>query len=133
MDMFETIVIFKPDNIIANKEMQKYELMIQNWNKTKKVKTEGMGIKNLAYEMKKKYKQGYYAIFTYQCDSIHIEELERHLRIDEDVLKFMTVKNNELPELEDYIPEEVRVNRNKNIDALDVLLGIDNYIKKEAV
>lgn len=132
MDKFETIVIFQPDEVTAKEEVKKFTNIIQSWNKTKKVKLEPMGIKNLAYEIKKN-KQGYYAIFTYQCDPVHIQELERRLRIDEQVLKFMTMKNNDLPELEDYVPEEDRVNRNKNIDALDVLLGITNYIKKEAV
>lgn len=132
MEMFETIVIFQPDEVIAKDEMKKFTDIIQDWNKTKKVRVEDMGIKNLAYEMKGS-KRGYYVIFTYQCHPAHIQELERHLRIDEQVLKFMTMKNNDLPELEDYIPEEDRVNRNKNIDALDVLLGLDDYIRKEAV
>lgn len=132
MEMFETIVIFQSDEIIAKEGMKKYEQIIQDWNKTKKVRVENIGVKNLAYEMKGN-KRGYYAIFTYQCDPVHIQELERRLRIDEQVLKFLTMKNNDLPELEDYRPEEDRVNRNKNIDALDVLLGITNYIKKEAV
>ena len=52
-------------------------------------------------------------------------ELERHLRIDENVLKFMTIKDSSLPELEDYIPE-ARSEQQKP-DALDVLLGFATY------
>ena len=132
MEVFETIVIFKPNEVTVKEEMKKFTDIIQDWNKTKKVKLEPMGIRNLAYEVRD-HKQGYYAIFTYKCHPAHIQELERYLRIDEQVLKFLTVKTDSSLELEDYIPKEDRVNRNKNIDAVDVLLGITNYIKKEAV
>ena len=80
MEMFETIVIFQPNKIIAKEEIKKFTNIIQDWNKTKKVRAEDMGIKNLAYKIKNNT-QGYYVLFTYQCHPAHIQELERHLII----------------------------------------------------
>ena len=124
MEMFETIVIFQPNEVTAKEEIKKFTDIIHDWNKTKKVRLEDIGIKNLAYGIKNNT-QGYYALFTYQCHPAHIQELERHLRIDENVLKFMTIKDSSLPELEDYIPE-ARSEQQKP-DALDVLLGFATY------
>lgn len=124
MEMFETIVIFQPNKTVAKKEIRKFTDIIQDWNKTKKVKLKDMGIKYLAHEIKHNW-QGYYALFTYQCHPTHIQELERHLRIDEQVLKFMTVKNSSLPELEDYIPEEDRNKQKRQlVDLLDIIYNL---------
>lgn len=123
MEMFKTVIIFKPNETIAKEEIRKFTDIIQGWNKTKKAKLEDMGIKNLAYEIKHN-KQGYYAVFTYQCHPAHIQELDRHLRIDEQVLKFITIKtDDDSSELEDYIPEENKQKR-QPIDLLDIIYNL---------
>lgn len=123
MEMFKTVIIFKPNETIAKEEIRKFTDIIQSWNKTKKAKLEDMGIKNLAYEIKHN-KQGYYAVFTYQCHPTHIRELDRHLRIDEQVLKFITIKtDDDSSELEDYIPEENKQKR-QPIDLLDIIYNL---------
>lgn len=127
MDKFETIVIFKPIDT-AKEEIKMFTNVIQNLNKTKKVKVENMGVKNLAYEVQN-HKQGHYALFYWQGNEEDVLELERRLRIDDDVLKFMTMKNSELPELEDYDSESEQ--KKSKPDALDVLLGLADYKKKE--
>lgn len=121
MEMFKTVIIFKPNETIAKEEIRKFTDIIQGWNKTKKVRLEDMGIKNLAYEMQH-HKQGYYAVFTYLCYPEHIQELDRHLRIDEQVLKFITIKDDS-SELEDYIPEENKQKR-QPIDLLDIIYNL---------
>ena len=121
MEMFKTVIIFKPNETIAKEEIRKFTDIIQGWNKTKKAKLEDMGIKNLAYEIKHN-KQGYYAAFTYQCHPTHIRELDRHLRIDEQVLKFITI-DDDSSELEDYIPEESKQKR-QPIDLLDIIYNL---------
>lgn len=123
MEMFRTVIIFKPNETIAKEEIRKFTDIIQDYNKTKKAKLEDMGIKNLAYEIKHN-KQGYYAVFTYQCHPTHIQELDRHLRIDEQVLKFITIKaDDDSSELEDYIPEENKQKR-QPIDLLDIIYNL---------
>lgn len=122
MEMFKTVIVFQPNEDIAKEEIKKFTDIIQDWNKTKKVRLEDMGIKNLAYEIQH-HKQGYYAVFTYQCHPTHIEELERRLRIDEQVLKFITIKDDGLSELEDYIPDESEQKR-QPVDLLDIIYNL---------
>ena len=50
-----------------------------------------MGRKDLAYKMKD-CTQGYYVVFKFWSDSINLTELNRLCRIDEDILKFLTLK-----------------------------------------
>jgi len=96
MAYFETVMILNPTKgeKELKKEIQAYEKYIQTFSKTKKVKTDDMGEKTLAYEIKK-YITGYYAVFLYQAKPIDVENLERKFRIDDEVLKFISIKSNE--------------------------------------
>ena len=123
MEMFRTVIIFKPNETIAKEEIKKFTSIMQEWSKPKKVKVEDMGIKNLAYEIKHN-RQGYYAVFTHLCHPAHIQELDRHLRIDEQVLKFITIKSDDdSSELEDYIPDESEQKR-QPVDLLDIIYNL---------
>ncbi len=55
------------------------------------VAKENWGRKKLAYEIGKE-KKGVYAIFHYKGQGTMISELERSLRLDEKVLKYLTVR-----------------------------------------
>lgn len=50
-----------------------------------------MGIRNLAYEIKKN-KRGYYYVIYFKAYPVLIEELERNYRITEDILRFIVIK-----------------------------------------
>jgi len=50
-----------------------------------------MGVKKLAYEIKKE-SDGHYYLFNFMATPNSILELERVLRIDDSVLKYMTIK-----------------------------------------
>ena len=54
-------------------------------------KIEEIGKKRLAYEVNKE-KDGYYIVFEFETKSEEIRELERLYRINDDILKFITVK-----------------------------------------
>lgn len=54
-------------------------------------KVEEIGLKKLAYEVKK-IKTGYYVVIYFKATSQNVLELERYYRINDDVLKFITVK-----------------------------------------
>ncbi len=49
------------------------------------------GIKRLAYEVQK-FQRGYYGVYYFEAPSDSIVEIERVIRINEDIIKFMTVK-----------------------------------------
>src|SRR5271154_2912097 len=60
-------------------------------------KREYWGLKNLAYRMKKNRK-GHYALLNINAPSPAVAELERTMRINEDVLRFLTIRVDELEE-----------------------------------
>jgi len=60
-------------------------------------KTEYWGLRNLAYRIAKNRK-GHYALIAMQAPPSLIAEMERKLRINEDVLRYMTTKIDEITE-----------------------------------
>jgi small subunit ribosomal protein S6 len=59
-------------------------------------KKEYWGLRNLAYRIKKNRK-GHYVLFNIDAPSEALLELERNMRINEDVIRYLTVR---VPELE---------------------------------
>ena len=55
-------------------------------------KVEELGKKKLAYEIKK-CKEGYYAVIYFQAEASVIAELERVYRIKDEIIKYITIKN----------------------------------------
>ena len=55
------------------------------------VATDDMGMRKLAYPVEKN-ERGYYTVTYFQAPGVAISEIERQLRINEEILKFMTVK-----------------------------------------
>ncbi|PPR61091.1 MAG: 30S ribosomal protein S6 [Alphaproteobacteria bacterium MarineAlpha4_Bin2] len=53
------------------------------------------GLRSLAYRMKKNRK-GHYVMFNLDAPSKAIQEMERNLRLHEDVLRYMTIRIEEL-------------------------------------
>ena len=53
--------------------------------------TNDMGMKKLAYEVDKA-NRGYYTVFYFNANPAAISEMERLIRLNENILKFMTVK-----------------------------------------
>lgn len=60
-------------------------------------KTEYWGLRNLAYRVRKARK-GHYALVAIDAPAAAVHELERRQRINEDVLRFMTIRLEELDE-----------------------------------
>lgn len=126
MEIFETIIILR-GNIKEDKAkatIKRYEDFLQKYSTEKKVKIDDMGIKKLAYEIRGNTR-GYYFLAYWQGETSNVDKLERMLRTDDDVIKFMTVKNIEGIELLDLKSSP----KSEQIDALDVLLGFAEYKK----
>lgn len=60
-------------------------------------KREGWGLKNLAYRMKKNRK-GHYMLFNIDAPAAAVHEMERNMRISEDILRYLTVRVDALEE-----------------------------------
>lgn len=56
---------------------------------------EHIGRRTLAYAIKGTHTTGYYIVYTYQTESERIKQLDRIMRIDDQVLKFITMKLDE--------------------------------------
>jgi small subunit ribosomal protein S6 len=63
------------------------------------VKLDEWGHKRLAYEIKK-HTRGYYVLMDFCGDGALVKEIERNLRLDDRVLKYMTVLKDETVDLE---------------------------------
>ena len=63
----------------------------------KVTKRENWGLRNLAYRIQKNRK-GYYVLFNIDAPADAVKELERTLRIDEDILRHLTIKVDTLEE-----------------------------------
>jgi small subunit ribosomal protein S6 len=68
-------------------------LVAENGGKVEK--REYWGLRNLAYRMKKNRK-GHYVLFNLDAPAAAVSELERNMRINEDVLRYMTIRVEEL-------------------------------------
>ena len=90
---YETICIVKPDLNEDNiaKIIETYQLMLVEKG-AQNIVTQNRGRRHLKYTMKK-FKDGIYIQMNYEANVEVISLLEKNMRIDEQVLRFMTVKN----------------------------------------
>ncbi len=91
MSKYESVIIINPsvDEAGIKALIQKFTDIINNEGKVDSV--EELGNKKLAYEINKN-KEGYYVIFNFNAKPELIAELERNYRIEDNVIKFITVK-----------------------------------------
>ena len=106
MRRYETIIIIDPDLSSENREpvlkrvqdvidqQGGYFVLLDDW-----------GSRKLAYEIKKK-ERGYYVRFDFCGTAAVVDEIERFFRIDDRVLKYMTVLLDNMVDIE-KIKEEV--------------------------
>jgi small subunit ribosomal protein S6 len=74
-------------------------------------KRENWGLRNIAYRISKNRK-GHYVLFNIDAPAPAIAELERTMRINEDVLRYLTIRVDELEEG----PSPVMLNRGSRDD-----------------
>ena len=91
MNKYESVIIINPnvDEEGIKALISRFSDLINTDGKVEKV--DELGKKKLAYDVKK-FKEGFYAVFYFEANSDLISELERNYRITDEVIKFMTVK-----------------------------------------
>jgi len=91
MRRYETIVIMDPDLTDEGRApvLDRVTELIPQFDGTL-ILADEWGAKKLAYEIKKKTR-GYYVRVDFCGNGALVSEIERHFRIDDRVLKFMTV------------------------------------------
>lgn len=122
---YDTIIIFQP--ALSKDEythIKLHYLDLLNRLECSKIKHDIIGNKKLAYKVQD-YEQGYYIQFSYIATPDAVASLEQNLREDDDAIKFISVLTESDVEAPDTNPESEQ--NNKNIDAMDVLLGLAKY------
>ena len=92
MNKYESVIIINPsvDDEGIKSLIKKYTDIINNEGKVESV--DEIGKKRLAYEIMKN-KEGYYTVFNFEAKPELIAELERNYRIDDSIMKFITIRN----------------------------------------
>lgn len=120
MALYETVFITRQD--LSETQVKSLaedfsKIIADNGGKVEK--TEFWGLRTLAYKINKSRK-GHYVLFQMDAPAPALHEMERQIRLNEDIMRYMTVKI-------DAITEGATVVMNKDDDRSD-----DNKDKKEA-
>jgi small subunit ribosomal protein S6 len=92
MRFYETIFIIKPDlseEVLSEREQWAKDILTNNGAQI--VNVEQWGKKRLAYQLSKQ-RYGHYILMQYESEPEVVPELERNLRMSEEVLKYITVR-----------------------------------------
>lgn len=96
MAFYETVFIARPDLSPAQVEAlatQYTDIISQGGGEV--AKTEFCGLRNLAYKINKN-KKGHYVLFNIAGPAAAVHEMERQMRLSEDVMRYMTINVEEL-------------------------------------
>lgn len=92
MNCYETLFVVKPTLTEEETAAQVAKITdVLTKEGAEILATDDMGMRKLAYQVQKN-DRGYYTVVYFKADASVITELERNLRINEDVIKFLTVK-----------------------------------------
>lgn len=98
MSFYENVFIARQDISATQVEALADALAaIIDQNGGKVTKREVWGLKNLSFRMKKNRK-GHYVLFNIDAPAAAVHEMERNMRINEDVLRYLTIRVDELEE-----------------------------------
>ncbi|MBP3708404.1 MAG: 30S ribosomal protein S6 [Clostridia bacterium] len=91
MNKYESVVIINPtvEEEGVKALISKFSDLINTDGKVEKV--DELGKRKLAYDVKK-FDEGFYAVFYFEANPDLITELERNYRITDEIIKFMTIR-----------------------------------------
>lgn len=98
MSLYECVVIARQD--IAAQQVETLTDDLANILSAlggQVTKREYWGLRNIAYRMKKNRK-GHYVLFNIDAPSAAVKEMERQMSLNEDVIRFLTIRVEELEE-----------------------------------
>ena len=98
MSLYESTFIIRHDMSTQQVEQlaEAFSEIVKN-NGGAVTKTEHWGLRTLAYRINKNRK-GHYVFFNVDAPSATMQELERNMRLSEDVVRYLTVRVDELDE-----------------------------------
>ena len=89
---YETMYILRPDiaEDEVNNHIEKYNKLLEEFGGTI-LDSQMRGKRRLAYQIAK-HREGIYVQLSHQGDGLHIFKIEKAMRLSEDVIRYMTVK-----------------------------------------
>ena len=89
---YETMYILRPDiaEDQVNNHIEKYNKLLEEFGGTI-LDSQMRGKRRLAYQISK-HREGIYVQLSHQGDGQHIFKIEKAMRLSEDVIRYMTVK-----------------------------------------
>ncbi len=99
MSYYECVFVARQDLLQTQAEAlaETYEKVLSE-NGGKVVSKEYWGLKNLAYPIKKN-KRGHYTLLNVEAPAAAIQEMERQMRFNEDVIRYLSIKVDALEQL----------------------------------
>ena len=129
MAFYESVVITRPELTETQVENLKNELVAIITSESGKVEsTENWGLRNLAYKVKKN-KKGHYFLLNIVCNPSAVFEYERQMRINEDIIRFLTIKINNISEK----PSILSINTQDIIEQRQIYKNEENNTEKKDV
>ena len=116
MAFYESVVITRPEltETQIDKLINDLSEIIEN-NNGKVVKREQWGLRSFAYKIKKN-KKGHYFMLNLDSAPTTILEYERQMRINEDIIRFLTIKIDEI----DNKPSPLSIESEKSTAEFDI-------------
>ncbi len=94
MNKYESVIIMKPTLTEEQKEKVTNKIKDFITRNGKIIKFESLGIKKLAYEIRKQ-KEGDYYVIEFNAESASIAEMQRIYRITDEIMKFIVIREQE--------------------------------------
>jgi small subunit ribosomal protein S6 len=102
MNHYETLFVIRPTltEEEIKSQIEKVKGILEKEG-AELIATDDMGMRKLAYPVQKN-SRGYYTVLFYKTKGDTIAELERNLKINEEVIKFLTVKYTKTKEIAQF-------------------------------
>ncbi len=90
--LYETLYILRSDlgEELLDQTVEKYQSILREQG-AEQVETQHRGRRRLAYEIQKQ-REGIYIQMNYKGNGTHVAALERAMRLSDEVLRYLTVK-----------------------------------------
>lgn len=91
-NLYETMYILRPDmgDEAVDQEIEKYQTLLREGG-AEIIETQHRGKRRLAYEIKK-LREGIYIQMNYQAAGNQVAQLERAMRLSDQVVRYLTIK-----------------------------------------
>ena len=129
MAFYESVVIARPEltETQIDKLINDLSDIITN-DKGKVLKKEQWGLRGFAYKINKN-KKGHYFMLNLDSDPSTIFEYERQMRINEDIIRFLTIKIDKIDENPSLLSNE----NNKSTEEYNININENDSSKKNII